>query len=644
MQLRIAILLFYLLTSCIAVTEFPIHVPFYQLFKKGFTAYGSENWLEAISYFEWSLLQREHHTNSTLFCLDKCNSADAQCSVDLCQISDHRSSYLLIRRFHCMTNCKGRKLRSIDYMKAKDYNNPPDEKALHPFVSGLLYDYLQFSYYRAGDIENSTRALRTWLAYSPENLRAKTGLRYILSQFKKGDTVPGPRDSPRFLSIYNRGLSAYSDGRWAQSVDLWESSLAQLLVEIERCSAACEDSAPAMSSILLVQQYNTLQLTTQLRCYSGCYTNATRIGGHDDLLFSLFFYLQYSYFKLQEVTQALVAAKTAQLINPASDDIDRYLNFYSEKVGAASTEVHARQDVSELMVKLELINSLTQISTELLPSLLPTEETDLSELELTQDSQNYLAGSRRARPLVLSPPTNRSASRVLVDNLLSEVECRQLVLLADQISIGGDGYPGSKFGVGSSPHTPFENFTGVTLDRALQAWESGQVVKKLVQVYLESAEKSRAYLESYFQLNTTLYFSYTHLVCRTAKDSGDQESRTDLSHPVHSDNCILQPDNSCLKIAPAYTWRDYSSLVYLSEEFEGGDFFFADRQSYKPAVQVSTNQCGRMVGFSAGEENLHGVLPVTEGKRCALALWFTLDKSHSEDRETLIRSLSQAVN
>ena len=37
-----------------------------------------------------------------------------------------------------------------------------------------------------------------------------------------------------------------------------------------------------------------------------------------------------------------------------------------------------------------------------------------------------------------------------------------------------------------------------------------------------------------------------------------------------------------------------------------------------------------MVGFSAGKENMHGVTPVTKGRRCAVALWFTLDPVHQE--------------
>lgn len=40
--------------------------------------------------------------------------------------------------------------------------------------------------------------------------------------------------------------------------------------------------------------------------------------------------------------------------------------------------------------------------------------------------------------------------------------------------------------------------------------------------------------------------------------------------------------------------------------------------------------CGRIVGFSAGHENLHGVFGVKRGTRCALALWFTLDRARKE--------------
>ena len=53
--------------------------------------------------------------------------------------------------------------------------------------------------------------------------------------------------------------------------------------------------------------------------------------------------------------------------------------------------------------------------------------------------------------------------------------------------------------------------------------------------------------------------------------------------------------------------------------------------------------CGRMVGFSAGKENMHGVTSVTQGRRCAVALWFTLDPDHREptfdEAESILKGL-----
>lgn len=39
--------------------------------------------------------------------------------------------------------------------------------------------------------------------------------------------------------------------------------------------------------------------------------------------------------------------------------------------------------------------------------------------------------------------------------------------------------------------------------------------------------------------------------------SGDQEGRVDLSHPVHVDNCLLEPETKqCWKERPAFIHRD----------------------------------------------------------------------------------------
>lgn len=88
--------------------------------------------------------------------------------------------------------------------------------------------------------------------------------------------------------------------------------------------------------------------------------------------------------------------------------------------------------------------------------------------------------------------------------------------------------------------------------------------------------------------------------------------------------------------------RDYSAVLYLNDDFEGGEFVFTSpkpvaKHQWKVEAEVKP-KCGRLVGFRA--EDLHGVKAVISGRRCAIAMWYTLDpyyreKAHSEVKKIL---------
>ena len=92
-----------------------------------------------------------------------------------------------------------------------------------------------------------------------------------------------------------------------------------------------------------------------------------------------------------------------------------------------------------------------------------------------------------------------------------------------------------------SPHTPNEKFEGATVLKTLQVHFSkrnnttalihcviflfgvlpqygyeGRVPMSSARLFYDISERARRIIESYFLLNSTLHFSYTHLVCRTA--------------------------------------------------------------------------------------------------------------------------------
>jgi len=70
--------------------------------------------------------------------------------------------------------------------------------------------------------------------------------------------------------------------------------------------------------------------------------------------------------------------------------------------------------------------------------------------------------------------------------------------------------------------------------------------------------------------------------------------------------------------------RDYSSIVYLNDNFLGGNFYFKDNTHYS----IKT---GMLMGFPSGVEYAHGIKKVLRGNRYTLAIWWTLNEKYKVD-------------
>jgi predicted 2-oxoglutarate/Fe(II)-dependent dioxygenase YbiX len=87
------------------------------------------------------------------------------------------------------------------------------------------------------------------------------------------------------------------------------------------------------------------------------------------------------------------------------------------------------------------------------------------------------------------------------------------------------------------------------------------------------------------------------------------------------------------KIWKKSTDRDLSMVFFLNNEFEGGDFVFPDLK-----VRVRPEP-GMMVCFPSNHHYLHGVEPVTRGKRYSIVTWATVKGFPSMDE--INKNLSQ---
>jgi len=76
--------------------------------------------------------------------------------------------------------------------------------------------------------------------------------------------------------------------------------------------------------------------------------------------------------------------------------------------------------------------------------------------------------------------------------------------------------------------------------------------------------------------------------------------------------------------------RTYSSIIYLNDEYEGGETFFPGH-----GVRVKPER-GLLIAFGAGPDYAHGVSKVTKGLRYTYAGWFTHDKSWEDAHAMLV--------
>ncbi|CAK0820198.1 unnamed protein product [Prorocentrum cordatum] len=137
----------------------------------------------------------------------------------------------------------------------------------------------------------------------------------------------------------------------------------------------------------------------------------------------------------------------------------------------------------------------------------------------------------------------------------------------------------------------------------------------------------------------TVHFKRAWILEGEGWTSYRRAARPEDSHPAHADNCFRR-GAGCAREAPFFHWRSHSAILFLhgpeSGDFSGGDFFFTPDWESEGAARVRVvPKAGRLVAFTAGEENIHGVEEVTNGTRCALAIWLTLDAELAEHRDEL---------
>ncbi|XP_037346458.2 prolyl 3-hydroxylase 1 [Pungitius pungitius] len=697
MESRYALLLCCLLLPVCA--SHPLE-PFDSLFDTAVEAYYKGDWLTVILNMEKALRNkatvrsvkaqcRLGCANQTAFG-DRLSGSGGASVPGAGSVEDLGFFQKILQRADCVNSCEAKKLGTptVHWVTA--------EVELE-FKKRTPYNYLQVAYFKINKMDKAVAAAHTFFLANPDHMEMKQNLDYYKmmagvepEDFKDLEAQP-------HMAQFLLGKSYYSDDSFGLAAEHFEAAVDEYFTADKECRALCEGSYNYDGYNYMEYSADLFQTMTDhymqvLNCKQHCAVELALTAGKDepfeDFLASHFNYLQFSYYNSEKYEQAIECARTFLLFHPGDEVMNQNLAYYSAVLGEEKAQAVAARQVVKLYIQQSILEKellyfgyeafgitfvdpdtwtpedvmpkklrdkqkvereTTARITEEIGNLMKEIETLVEEKKKdSSDMAMILAPQEGAAPLPGDIKVTMTASqlngsqRVLLDGVTSEDECRELQRLSNAAAVKGDGYRGRP-----SPHSPSETFQGVTVLKAVKLGQEGTVPLKSARLFFDISEKVKKMLESYFGLDAPLYFSYSHLVCRSAINE-KQEDREDLSHPVHVDNCLLVSElNECIKEPPAYTHRDYSAILYLNGDFEGGEFIFTELDAKTVTAEVRP-QCGRVVGFGAGRENPHGVRAVTGGQRCAVALWFTLDPAHEEKEriqaQEMLNMFSTPVN
>jgi predicted 2-oxoglutarate/Fe(II)-dependent dioxygenase YbiX len=144
--------------------------------------------------------------------------------------------------------------------------------------------------------------------------------------------------------------------------------------------------------------------------------------------------------------------------------------------------------------------------------------------------------------------------------------------------------------------------------RVLYAHEVGAHNAAAGEIMIRFQKEATRRLQEFYQLTEPVYADTVQLVFWN----------DGMFMPPHADNA--NPDGS----AHGMAWRNFSSVVYLNDDYDGGELYFTALDQYiKP-------KAGMLVGFTGGFHHEHSVLKVTGGDRFTMPSFYTFDASKAD--------------
>ncbi|XP_029068882.1 endoplasmic reticulum protein SC65 [Monodon monoceros] len=297
--------------------------------------YEGESWRESARYLEAALRLHRLLRDSEAFCHANCSGPAPPATAPPGPAppgpdggrGDEWARELrlfghVLERAACLRRCK----RSLPAFQVPY----PPRQLLRDFQSRLPYQYLHYAQFKANRLEKAVAAAYTFLQRNPKHELTAKYLNYYRGLLDAADEPLTDLEAQPYEAVFLRAVKLYNSGDFRSSTEDMERALAEYMAVFARCLAGCEgaheqvdfkDFYPAIADLF----------AESLQCKVDCEANLTpNVGGYfvEKFVATMYHYLQFAYYKLNDVRQAARSAASYMLFDPEDNVMQQNLVYY----------------------------------------------------------------------------------------------------------------------------------------------------------------------------------------------------------------------------------------------------------------------------------------------------------------------------
>ncbi|XP_024128840.1 endoplasmic reticulum protein SC65 [Oryzias melastigma] len=318
-------------------------VPLETAYSYALEQYAAQNWAESVKYLELSLRLHRLLRDSEAFCSRNCSSVSREnVTVFPADVTLRVARHVLLRAA-CLKRCK----EEFPVFKLKY----PRRDLLQAFEERIPYRYIQFAHYQLNNVEKAIAAAHTFLKKNPKDPSLTKNMNYYKSLFDVEEYLVDSEEQP-YESVFLKSVMLYNNGDYSSSARNMEQAITQYFDSYSTCLAGCDSS---YEIIEFKDFYPTLAdlFLDVLKCKVKCEEKLTpNVGGFfvEKFAATMYHYLQFSYYKLNDVKNAAPCAASYMLFDPGDQVMQQnvaYYRFYREQWGLKDQDFQPRPEAQE---------------------------------------------------------------------------------------------------------------------------------------------------------------------------------------------------------------------------------------------------------------------------------------------------------